>query len=119
MAASSKQEARVAALSVVNNWAIGFAAVAWIPTSHYLMTAGDVAMVMQIGSIFGVEMNQTKAGAVFASVAAPIIGSKVAHTILDFIPIIGWAAKSGVAYTVTKGVGTALVHYFEDCSPLK
>lgn len=118
MPARNKREAESQARVVINRWAAGFAAVAWIPGSHYAMTAGDLAMVVQVGSIFGVDMDRTQAGALFATVAAPLVGSKVAHTVLDFIPVLGWAAKSVVAATVTKGVGEALISYFKDCSPL-
>lgn len=118
MAASTKRDAVTQARSIIHKWAIGFASVAWIPGSHYLMSAGDLAMVMQVGSVFGVDLDRTNAGAVFATVAAPIIGSKIAHSILDFIPIVGWGAKSVVAMGVTKGVGETLIRYFLDCSPL-
>ncbi|TAH22388.1 MAG: hypothetical protein EAZ09_10570 [Oscillatoriales cyanobacterium] len=52
----------------------------------------------------------------FAS--APLIGSKIAHSVLDFVPVFGWAAKSVVAAGVTKAVGEALISYFNDCSNL-
>jgi uncharacterized protein (DUF697 family) len=118
MAASNKRRAREQARSAVNKWAIGFASVAWIPGSHYAMTAGDITLVIQVGSIFGVDMDRTGAGALFTTVAAPLLGSKLAHSILDFVPVVGWAAKSAVAAGVTKSVGEALIHYFNDCSEL-
>jgi uncharacterized protein (DUF697 family) len=118
MAASNKRQAREQARSAINKWALGFASVAWIPGSHYLMTGGDLTMVMQVGSIFDVDMDRTQAGAVFAIIAAPLIGSKVAHSVLDFIPVLGWGAKSLVAGGVTKAVGEALISYFNDCSNL-
>jgi uncharacterized protein (DUF697 family) len=118
MAAENRRQAEQIARAAINKWAIGCASVAWIPGSHWVMTAGDVTMVVQVGSIYAVPMDKTQAGALFATVAAPLVGSKVAHTILDFIPIIGWAAKSAVAAVVTKVVGEALIKYFHDCSPL-
>ncbi len=118
MVASSKSQARTQARSAIDKWALGFAAVAWIPGSHYAMTAGDVSMVMQVGSIFDVHLDKIAAGQIFATVAAPLIGSKVAHSVLDFVPVVGWAAKSVVAAGVTKGVGEALIGYFNDCSTL-
>ncbi|MEG3834732.1 hypothetical protein QUA46_04235 [Microcoleus sp. MON2_D6] len=118
MAASNKRQAREQARSAINKWALGFASVAWIPGSHYLMTGGDVTMVIQVGSIFDVDMDKTQAGAVFATIAAPLIGSKLAHSVLDFVPVFGWAAKSVVAGGVTKAVGEALIAYFNDCSNL-
>jgi uncharacterized protein (DUF697 family) len=50
--------------------------------------------------------------AIFTTIAAPLIGSKIAHSVLDFVPVLGWAAKSVVAATVTKGVGKALIVTF-------
>ena len=82
------------------------------------MTAGDAAMVMQVGTVFDVHLNKADTAAVFATIATPVIGSKIAHSILDFIPVVGWAAKSVVALAVTKAVGEALIAYFYDCSPL-
>jgi uncharacterized protein (DUF697 family) len=118
MAAPNRRQAREQANKAINSWAIGFASVAWIPGSHYVMSAGDLTMVIQVGSIYGVDLDRTTAGAVFTTVAAPLIGSKIAHSILDFVPIVGWAAKSGVAYSVTKVVGKAMVEYFEGCTGL-
>ncbi len=40
MAAYNKRQAREQARSAINKWALGFASVAWIPGSHYLMTGG-------------------------------------------------------------------------------
>lgn len=118
MAASNKRQAREQARSAINKWALGFASVAWIPGSHYVMTGGDVTMVIQVGSIFGVDIDKTTAATTFTTVAAPLIGSKIAHSILDFIPVFGWTAKSVVAAGVTKAVGEALIAYFNDCSDL-
>lgn len=118
MAARNKRQARQQARSAINKWALGFASVAWIPGSHYVMTAGDVTMVIQVGAIFDVDLDRTTAGAVFTTVAAPLVGSKIAHSVLDFVPVIGWAAKSAVAAGVTKAVGEALIHYFDGCSNL-
>lgn len=118
MAANNKRQAQELASSAISEWAIGFASVAWIPGSHYLMGAGDLAMVTQVGWIYQVDLNTNKAGKIFTSVAAPLIGSKVAPSVLDFIPVFGWAAKSAVALGVTIAVSQTLIHYFRDCSPL-
>ena len=118
MPEKNRQEAKKSAKKIINKWSIGFASVAWIPGSHYVMAAGDLALVMQVGSVFGVELDRTAAATVFTSVAAPLIGSFIANSVLDFIPILGWIAKSGVSYGVTKAVGGALIAYFNDCSPL-
>jgi hypothetical protein len=69
MAASTKRQAKEQARSAINKWALGFAGVAWIPGSHYVMTGGDVT--------YGVDLDKTTTGAVFATIAAPLIGSKI------------------------------------------
>ena len=93
MVAHSKSEARRQASSAINKWALGFAAIAWVPGSHYAMGAGDIAMIRQVGAIFDVSTSKTAAAEIFTIVAAPLIGSKVAHSVLDFIPVVGWGAK--------------------------
>ncbi|NET16984.1 MAG: hypothetical protein F6K08_31305 [Okeania sp. SIO1H6] len=118
MTAYNKRQAKEQARSAINKWALGFASVAWIPGAHYAMTAGDVSMVMQVGSIFGVDMDRTKATAVFTTIGAPLVGSKVAHSVLDFVPVVGWGIKSAVAAGVTKAVGEGLSNYFDSCSSL-
>jgi Uncharacterized protein/domain associated with GTPases len=117
MVAYSKSEARRQASSAINKWALGFAAIAWVPGSHYAMGAGDIAMIRQVGAIFDVSVSET-AAEIFTIVAAPLLGSKVAHSILDFIPVVGWGVKSAVAAGVTKAVGEGLIGYFNSCSRL-
>jgi uncharacterized protein (DUF697 family) len=70
MAAANKRDAEVKARSVIHSWAIGFASVAWIPFSHYAMAAGDVALVMQVGSIYNVDVDRSAAGVIFTTVSA-------------------------------------------------
>jgi len=118
MTCSTKREAREKAKKIVNGWALGLAATAWIPGSHYVMAAGDYALVEQLGSVFDVSVNKTEAAQIFTLIAVPLVGSKVAHSILDFIPVLGWGVKSVVAAGATKAAGEALIKYFYNCSKL-
>ncbi len=118
MAARNKYEAKEKARSAVNSWSVGLAATAWIPGSGYVMTAGDIAMVIQVGKIYGVDLETSGAATVLTSIAAPLIGRTVAYGILDFIPIFGWGIKSVVSLGVSKTIGETIIAYFEDCSPL-
>jgi hypothetical protein len=65
MAASNKRQAKEQARSATTKWALGFASVAWIPGSHYVMTGGDLAMVVQVGSIYDVHLDKAQAAAIF------------------------------------------------------
>ena len=53
MPASNKREARIQATDAINKWALGLASTAWIPGSHYVMMAGDLTFVVQVGTIYG------------------------------------------------------------------
>lgn len=81
---------------------------------------GFVAVLVTGGVVYSNLNNQllSSTGAVFTTIAAPLIGSKLAHSVLDFVPVFGWAAKSAIAAGVTKAVGEALITYFDDCSDL-
>lgn len=118
MKPANRREAREQANAAINRWAASFAGIAWIPFSHYVMTAGDITMVVQVGSIYSVDFDRSTVATLFAALAAPLIGSKITNSVLDFVPVLGWLAKSAVAAVVTKVVGRSLIYYFHDCSPL-
>lgn len=118
MAASNKSEAREMARDIINAWSIGSFSVAWIPGSNYAIGSGDLSMTIKVGSLFGIELDRAQAAQVFTSVAAPLINSNTAHSILDFIPILGWAVKPVVAFGATERVGIALINYFNNRSNL-
>ncbi|MCU0391626.1 MAG: hypothetical protein MUE81_10960 [Thermoflexibacter sp.] len=118
MAAKNKREAKEKANEAVNAWSVGLAATAWIPGSGYVMTAGDIMMVIQVGKIYDVDMDETAAATVLTGIAAPLVGRTVAYGLLDCIPIAGWIVKSAVSVGVSITVGKTVIAYFEDCSPL-
>ena len=37
-----------------------------------------------------------------------------AYSLLDLVPVAGWALKGAVAYAGTKAIGEAAVRYFEE-----
>ena len=117
MPASSKTEARSKSLRVVHVWAVIFAMIAWIPLSHFALVAGDVLLVYQIGSIFGIHFTASRAGSAFAVILAPLVGSLVAHSLMDASCAL-IVAKPFVALLVTEGIGYLLIWHFEHCSPL-
>lgn len=42
----------------------------------------------------------------------------IADTVLTYIPVFGWAAKTVTAGSVTALLGGALISYFKERSPL-
>jgi uncharacterized protein (DUF697 family) len=117
VAALSKAEARARSYRAVHRWALIFAAVAWIPMSHFVLLAGDALLAYQLGSLFGIHFTISRAGSTFAVVLAPLVGSLAAHTLMD-ASCIFIIAKPLVAFLVTEGIGLLLVWYFEHCSQL-
>ena len=118
MSASNKREAREDAMKVVKAWSIGISSAAWIPASTIMNVGGEIRMVKEIGSIFGVELDKEEAANLLATVTQPLMGRSVAGSILDFIPIIGWAIKPFIANEVTLKIGEALIEHFNNCSDL-
>ncbi len=37
----------------------------------------------------------------------------IARTLLDFVPVAGWAVKGAIAYTGTRAIGEGAVRYFD------
>ncbi len=116
--AATKSEAKERATKLVNSWSIGFAVTAWIPGASIAMTPVDISMIIKIGSIFGIKLDGRTASEIFTSVVVPLLTSKATITALDFIPVIGWAAKSAISVSVTQTVGKALIEYFNNRSTL-
>ena len=118
MTAPNNKIAKKEARSVINKWAMGFAGIAWLPGSQLALSGGDVLMVIQVGKIYGFDLDKTEALGILTSIAATITGRTIVHSLLDFVPVIGWGAKPVVAASVTKAVGKALIAYFEERSNL-
>ena len=61
MAACCKQVARREARSAITKWAIGFGVVDLLPLAHLAMDFGAISVVIQVGSIFDVDLDRTEA----------------------------------------------------------
>lgn len=107
----AEQEARKA----LNAWTAGAAAVGWVPGSMFALAAADLKIVKDIAKAFGVESYNIEE--ISAAVGATITGKIVAAEALSFIPVYGWAIKSGVAAAVTKTMGETMINYFKKRSP--
>lgn len=118
MAAKNKQEAREQATKIVNQWAIGATAVAWIPGSHLALRAADVGLCMEVATTYGVTLTSAAAKGLMAQFVASAVGSTVAHTLADFIPIAGQIFKMATAGAITKGIGALMIAHFEEVSQL-
>jgi uncharacterized protein (DUF697 family) len=111
----TKKEAEEKARSVVNAWSMGAVAVGWLPGSSFILGANEYVMVGQVADCFQVRNYDAEA---VMTVLTATIGGRMAVELLSFIPILGWAVKAGVAASVTKAVGEAVIAHFRNLSNL-
>lgn len=115
----TKAEAEREANRIVENWVAGAALTGWIPGSAIFLTGADALMIRRIADVFGVgvfDMSAVKAH--LSGLAASAIGGAIAAEVFGWIPVIGWAAKSGAMSVKAKLIGEAVIEYFRDKSPL-
>ena len=108
-------EAETEARRVVNTWAVAAAGVGWIPGSMLALGALDAKLVGDVAKAYHVQSYSIES--VVAAVGASVSG-KLAAELLSLVPVFGWLAKSGVAASVTKALGEALIAYMRERSPL-
>lgn len=115
MEPTTKQEAEAQARKIVNKWAVGAAAVSWVPGSAFALGAADYAMIRSVAQAF--QVTSYSAEAVVGIMAASGTG-KYAAEALSFIPIAGWAVKAAVSGGIMKAMGEAVIKYFHERTPL-
>ncbi|HEX8242918.1 MAG TPA: hypothetical protein VF541_05470 [Longimicrobium sp.] len=117
-AAATKAEAERRARAIVDRWAKTGLFTGWIPGAAIALGGVDMLMIRQVGEAFAIpafDEDALKAhlGGVLGSVAGG-----VAAEALNFIPVIGWAAKSVTMYVKADALGKAVIDYFRQRSPL-
>ncbi|MBL8889974.1 MAG: hypothetical protein JNL67_08345 [Planctomycetaceae bacterium] len=110
---------RQLARSWVNSYAIGGTALvvaAVFPGSTSVALMGiEAKMCLHIGQIYrGPQYSMRDAfGAAAAVGLACVLGKIAALEALNWIPWAGWAAKAAIAGAVIKGLGEAIIEYYE------
>lgn len=103
----------------VNSYAIGGTAVvvaAIFPGSTSVALMGiEAKMCLHIGQIYrGPQYSMGDAlGATAAVGFACVLGKIAALEALNWLPWAGWAAKAAIAGAVIKGLGEAIIEYYE------
>lgn len=88
-------------------------ATAQIPGDRLVIGAVQIAMVIQIASEFGEEIDQAGAIALFQSALATVIGVEIFNGIIHYIPGLGNLANMSTAASVTEMIGWTTVKYYE------
>ena len=77
------------------------------------LALNQIRMVLRLAAAHGVEIDRERAPELAAILGASFGLRAVAREALDFVPVLGWAVKGGVAYAGTKALGEAAIRYFE------
>lgn len=114
--------AKDVARDYVNKFTMGSAAFSAIPIpgTSLALSAAEAAMITGIAEIYGLKTEGAVWSVIFQTTLSVIGVStvlKAGAEFLNFIPILGWAAKPVVSGSVVKGVGEATIAYFESKFP--
>lgn len=78
-----------------------------------VLSLNQLRLVLRIAAAHGVEVDQSRAGEIAATVAAGLGFRAVARRLLlSGVPVAGWMLKGAIAYTGTRAVGEAAQRYF-------
>jgi uncharacterized protein (DUF697 family) len=72
----------------------------------------QVGMVISLGAVFGIELNESTAKAALASATATAVGRGISQVLLGWIPGWGNALNASTAFAVTESVGWAVANDF-------
>jgi uncharacterized protein (DUF697 family) len=72
----------------------------------------QIGMVISLGAVFGIELDQSAAKAALASASATTIGRGISQVLLGWLPGIGNALNATTAFAVTETVGWAVANDF-------
>jgi uncharacterized protein (DUF697 family) len=77
-----------------------------------VLTLNQLRLVGRIARAHGLEKDPLQSPELLGVVGAGFAWRTAARTLLDFVPVAGWAVKGGVAYTGTQAVGEAARKFF-------
>ena len=99
-------------LTAIQNAGVGL--VPFIPGADLpIMTLNQAKMVLQIAAAYGKEMDKNRVKELAAVVGGAYLCRVVARELVEFIPVLGFVIKPGIAYGGTSAVGYAAIDYFE------
>ena len=92
----------------------GIGLVPFIPGADLpVMTLNQAKMVLQIAAAYGQDMNKERAKELLAVVGGAYLWRTVARELIEFVPVIGFVVRTGVAYGGTAAIGHAVIDYYE------
>lgn len=77
-----------------------------------ILTFNQLRMVLRIALAHGERIDRVRAFELAGVVGAGFTFRAIARSLLDFVPVGGWAVKGAIAYTGTRALGEAAARYF-------
>lgn len=78
-----------------------------------IMTMNQAKMVLQIAAAYGREMDKDRLKELAAVVGGAYACRTLARELVEFVPVLGFLVRTGVAYGGTAALGNAVIEYFE------
>lgn len=96
----------------VQNAGVGLVAI--LPGADLpIMTLNQAKMVLQISAAYGQEMNKSRLKELAAVVGNAYVCRTLTRELVKLVPVLGFIARTGVAYGGTAALGNAVIEYFE------
>ena len=92
----------------------GIGLVPFIPGADLpIITLNQIKMVLQIAAAYGQEMNKERLTEMAAVVGGAYLCRTLARELVEFVPVLGFIIRTGIAYGGTAAIGHAVIEYFE------
>ena len=78
-----------------------------------IMTLNQAKMVLQIAAAYGHEMDKDRMKELAAVVGSAYLCRTLARELVEFVPVLGFAIRTGIAYGGTAALGHAVIAYYE------
>jgi uncharacterized protein (DUF697 family) len=72
----------------------------------------QVGMIISLGAVFGIKLDESTAKATLASATATMVGRGISQVLIGWIPGWGNALNASTAFAVTESVGWAVANDF-------
>jgi uncharacterized protein (DUF697 family) len=89
------------------------AAAIFVPGADFpILTLNQLRLVLRLAAAHGQEIDAQRAPELLAVVGGALGFRRLAHQLLGFVPVAGWAIQGAIAYGGTKTLGEAARRYF-------
>lgn len=79
----------------------------------------QLAMIISLGSVFGIRLQQSKAESMLGTATATILGRNLSKVLVGWIPVFGNAFNAATGAGVTELIGWAIANDFASRSRTK